>query len=98
MPWRPIHRYLLEISNLVLQDGRSITLTDERFAATEGLFNPSVCDMYNVGPLASSLALPDVVGESLYRIDGEVPLPVRYTLCICDVSCREGWVGHLSRT
>jgi len=81
-----------------LPDGRSITLTDERFAATEGLFNPSVCDMYHVGPLASSLALPDVVGESLYRIDGEVRKKLWSTLVLAGgTTLTNGYVERLER-
>jgi len=81
-----------------LPDGRTITLQDERFAAAEILFNPSVCDMYNVGPLQSSLPLPNVIGESLHALDQEVRKKLWSTLVLAGgTTLTQGYVERLER-
>merc|ERR1711988_517710 len=88
----------IEPATYNLPDGRNITLTDERFAAVECLFNPSVCDMYNVEPLSSSTGVHDVVGESLYCIDQEVRKKLWNTLVLAGgTTLTTGYVERLER-
>merc|ERR1712054_32987 len=87
-----------EPASYELPDGRTITLADERFASVECLFNPGVCDMYNVGPLAASTGVHDVVGESLYRIDQEVRKKLWGTLVLAGgTTLTTGYVERLER-
>lgn len=87
-----------EPATFSLPDGRNITLADERFASVECLFNPGVCDMYNVAPLAATTGVHDVVGESLYRIDQEVRKKLWGTLVLAGgTTLTTGYVERLER-
>ena len=87
-----------EPAQYTLPDGQTIALADERFAAVECLFNPGVCDMYNIEPLSSSTGVHEVVGESLDCIDQEVRKKIWNTLVLAGgTTLTTGYVERLER-
>jgi len=81
-----------------LPDGSSISLQDERVAALECLFNPSVCDQCGVDPPASATGIQEAIGESLYRLDAELRKKLWDSLVLAGGSTMAtGFVQRLER-
>eukprot|EP00658_Telonema_sp_P-2_P000498 TRINITY_DN1018_c0_g1_i5.p1 TRINITY_DN1018_c0_g1~~TRINITY_DN1018_c0_g1_i5.p1 ORF type:complete len:257 (-),score=62.30 TRINITY_DN1018_c0_g1_i5:554-1324(-) len=81
-----------------LPDGSVISLADERVAALETMFNPSVCDQCGVEPTPAATGIQEAIGESLYRVDAEVRKKLWESLVLAGgATLANGFVARLER-